>query len=83
MLQDLAAIPAFFDLNSSGPIFALPAASGPREIYLIHITGNRAVPGLWLSAAAACGLVAALIGKPDSASTPDTDWPRRNRISHE
>ena len=33
--------------------------------YLIHITGNRAVPGLWLSAAAACGLLAAMIGKPD------------------
>jgi MFS family permease len=26
--------------------------------YLIHITGNRAVPGAWLSFAAACGLVA-------------------------
>jgi MFS family permease len=37
--------------------------------YLIHITGNRAVPGLWLSAAAACGLTAALIGKPYSEST--------------
>lgn len=36
--------------------------------YLIHITGNRAVPGLWLSAAAACGLVAAIIGRPDSSS---------------
>jgi len=29
--------------------------------YLIHATGNRAVPGLWLSAAAACGLVAVLL----------------------
>ncbi|HKD55834.1 MAG TPA: MFS transporter [Steroidobacteraceae bacterium] len=28
---------------------------------LIHVTGNRAVPGLWLSFAAACGLVAALL----------------------
>jgi MFS family permease len=37
--------------------------------YLIHITGNRAVPGLWLSAAAACGLIAAIIGKPYSEST--------------
>jgi MFS family permease len=36
--------------------------------YLIHITGNRAVPGLWLSAAAACGLVASIIGRPDSSS---------------
>jgi hypothetical protein len=28
--------------------------------YLIHVTGNRAVPGWWLSLAAACSLVAAL-----------------------
>jgi MFS family permease len=32
--------------------------------YLIHITGNRAVPGLWLSFAAICGLVASLLAKP-------------------
>jgi metabolite-proton symporter len=31
--------------------------------YLIHLTGNRAVPGLWLSFAAGCGLVAALISR--------------------
>jgi MFS family permease len=29
--------------------------------YLIHVTGNRAVPGLWLSFAAVCGLSAALL----------------------
>jgi len=28
--------------------------------WLIHLTGNRAAPGLWLSFAALCGLVAAL-----------------------
>jgi MFS family permease len=28
--------------------------------YLIHVTGNRAVPGWWLSLAAVCSLVAAL-----------------------
>ena len=32
--------------------------------YLIHLTGNRAVPGLWLSFAAACGLVAAFLARP-------------------
>jgi MFS family permease len=32
--------------------------------YLIHLTGNRAVPGLWLSLAAAFGLVASLLAKP-------------------
>src|SRR5437762_9514184 len=31
--------------------------------YLIHRTGNRAVPGLWLSFAAACGLLAALLAR--------------------
>jgi MFS family permease len=32
--------------------------------YLIHVTGNRAVPGLWLSFAAVCGLVASLLARP-------------------
>jgi hypothetical protein len=36
--------------------------------YLIHISGNRAVPGLWLSFAAACGLVATLFAKPHEAA---------------
>jgi metabolite-proton symporter len=34
--------------------------------YFIHLTGNRAVPGLWLSFAAACGLVAALLARPQN-----------------
>jgi metabolite-proton symporter len=29
--------------------------------YLIHVTGNRAIPGVWLSFAAACGLAASLL----------------------
>ncbi|MHB8501436.1 MAG: tricarballylate/proton symporter TcuC [Candidatus Acidiferrales bacterium] len=36
--------------------------------YLIHFTGNRAVPGLWLSFAAACGLIAAFLAKPQNAA---------------
>jgi len=36
--------------------------------YLIHITGNRAMPGVWLSVAAAFGLVSALVGKSDADS---------------
>jgi MFS family permease len=32
--------------------------------YLIHVTGNRAMPGLWLSFAAACGLAASFLAKP-------------------
>lgn len=36
--------------------------------YLIHVTGNLAVPGLWLSFAAACGLAAAMVAKSQPAS---------------
>jgi MFS transporter, MHS family, citrate/tricarballylate:H+ symporter len=32
--------------------------------YLIQTTGNRAVPGLWLSFAAVCGLLAAIVARP-------------------
>lgn len=32
--------------------------------YLIHVSGNRAIPGLWLSFAAACGLAATLFANP-------------------
>jgi MFS family permease len=39
--------------------------------YLIHVTGNRAVPGLWLSVAAACGLVASLWAKPQHDAVDD------------
>jgi MFS family permease len=35
--------------------------------YLIHVTGNRAVPGLWLTFAAACGLLATLLSGPRNA----------------
>jgi MFS family permease len=35
--------------------------------YLIHATRNNAVPGLWLSFAAAFGLIAALLAKPHIA----------------
>jgi MFS family permease len=34
--------------------------------YLIHISGNRAIPGLWLSFAAACGLIATFFAKPQT-----------------
>jgi MFS family permease len=32
--------------------------------YLIHVTGNQAVPGMWLSFAAGCGLVATFLARP-------------------
>src|SRR5713101_2876402 len=37
--------------------------------YLIHLTGNRAIPGLWLSLAAVCGLVAALLARPQQVTS--------------
>jgi metabolite-proton symporter len=37
--------------------------------YLIHSTGNSAMPGVWLSFAAACGLTAALITRKRKGST--------------
>ena len=40
--------------------------------YLIQVTGNRAVPGLWLSFAAVCGLIASLIARAQPVgSLPD------------
>ena len=36
--------------------------------YLIHISGNRAIPGLWLSFAAACGLIATLFARPQDVA---------------
>jgi len=38
--------------------------------YLIHETGNRAMPALWLSFAALCGLVAAIVGVRQRAAVP-------------
>jgi MFS family permease len=47
--------------------------------YLIHISGNRAIPGVWLSAAAACGLIAAILSRPaDGTSLCD---PRQSATS--
>ena len=40
--------------------------------YLIHVTGNRAVPGVWLSFAAVCGLSAALALSSKRFETPAT-----------
>ena len=40
--------------------------------YLIHVTGNRAVPGLWLSFAAVCSLVAAMLARPQQETITAT-----------
>jgi len=36
--------------------------------WLIQVTGNRAVPGAWLSFAAVCGLVAAVVARPQASA---------------
>jgi MFS family permease len=41
--------------------------------YLIHETGNRAMPALWLSFAAMCGLVAAVAGGWKRAVLPELE----------
>jgi MFS family permease len=46
--------------------------------YLIHVTGNRAVPGLWLSFAAVCGLVASLLARPQREAVED--YPPLNEV---
>jgi MFS transporter, MHS family, citrate/tricarballylate:H+ symporter len=38
--------------------------------YLIQVTGNRAIPGVWLSFAAGCGLAAAIVARPQSTEAP-------------
>jgi MFS family permease len=48
--------------------------------YLIQMTGNRAVPGLWLAFAAVCGLIAALAARAQpSTNRPgaalEYEWP--------
>lgn len=66
------------EVRTSGFALAYSLATGvfggftpAISTYLIHVTQNRAVPGLWLSFAAACGLVATLLAKPtDTDSRP-------------
>jgi len=39
--------------------------------YLINATGNRAIPGLWLSFAAGCGLIGALLARAQRTPAED------------
>jgi MFS family permease len=39
--------------------------------YLIHVTGNRAMPGVWMSFAAVCGFAAAFTLTRTRAATPN------------
>jgi MFS family permease len=48
--------------------------------YLIRVTGNRAVPGLWLSFAAICGLTAALLlSNPERLRMAGSDEAKASR----
>jgi hypothetical protein len=49
---------AGFSLAHSGATAIFGGFTPAISTYLIHATGNRAIPGLWLSFAAACGLIA-------------------------
>jgi MFS family permease len=56
--------------------------------WLIHVTGNRAMPGAWLSLAAACGLVATLLTRadrePDEATGQEAvAWSASTAVSRE
>jgi MFS family permease len=54
---------AGFSLAHSGATAIFGGFTPAISTYLIHATGNRAIPGAWLSFAAACGLIAtALLG---------------------
>jgi MFS family permease len=59
------------DFRTSGFSLAYSLAAGvfggftpAVSTYLIHLTGNRAMPGVWLSFAAGCGLTAAILARP-------------------
>jgi MFS family permease len=49
--------------------------------YLIHVTGNRAVPGVWLSFAAVCGLVATVLLSITAQSRSRTPEAKQTRPS--
>ena len=49
---------AGFSLVHSGATAIFGGFTPAISTFLIHVTGNRAIPGLWLSFAAACGLIA-------------------------
>jgi MFS family permease len=61
------------DFRTAGFSLAYSLAAGvfggftpALSTYLIQITGNRAIPGIWLSAAAGCGLIAAMVAPVQS-----------------
>ena len=59
-MMPVAARTASFSLSFSLATAILGGFTPAACTFLIHATGNRAMPGVWLSAAAACGLFAAI-----------------------
>ena len=60
-----------FEVRTSGFALAYSLATAifggftpALSTYLIHVTDNKAVPGLWLSFAAVCGLFASILARP-------------------
>jgi MFS family permease len=53
-----------FSLVHSGATAIFGGFTPAISTYLIHATGNRAIPGVWLSFAAALGLLAAVLLYP-------------------
>jgi MFS family permease len=51
--------------------------------WLIHVTGNRAMPGAWLSLAAACGLLATLLIRTEETAEDAPEWSTRSAIQRE
>jgi MFS family permease len=49
--------------------------------FLIHNTGNRAVPGLWLWFAATCGLIAAVLLSPERVGRSVVAYLRRAAVA--
>jgi hypothetical protein len=63
------------DFRTTGFSLAYSLAAGvfggftpALSMYLIHLTGNRAIPGVWLTVAAGCGLIAAVVARPPSTA---------------
>jgi MFS transporter, MHS family, citrate/tricarballylate:H+ symporter len=70
------------DFRTAGFSLAYSLAAGvfggftpALSTYLIHITGNRAIPGAWLSFAAVCGLAAAMLAQPVDDLVPEVAEP--------
>jgi metabolite-proton symporter len=51
--------------------------------WLIQVTGNRAIPGAWLSLAAACGLLATLLIRTQETPGDAPEWSAGSAIQRE